>query len=323
MGQYILRRMILMIPILFGVTLLTYLIINASGDPLARFEFNPRTSPETLERIRENLGLNDPWYVRYFVWLGNVLQGDLGTSMINFRPVLDIVLDAMPYTILLSFLAITISLAVALPMGVYSALHRNGFIDRAFGVFATAGYAMPIFWLSLLLIILFSTKFREWGLPYLPSSGVESNRGPDAGSFSDRVQHIILPLVALTLPSIAAWSRYIRSSFLEELGQDFVRTARAKGLRNNVVIYSHALRNSLLPLITLVGLTLPDIFAGSLIVEQVFAYQGMGRVVTDALFEKDYTVIMGTTLFYAILIIVGNLIADVALALADPRIRYG
>ena len=323
MGQYILRRFLLMIPILIGVTLLTYVIVNASGDPLAQFEFNPRTSPETLDRIRANLGLNDPWYIRYFVWLGNVLRGDLGTSMITFRPVTDIVLNAMPYTLLLSFFAILISLLIALPMGIYSALHRNGLIDRSFAVFSTAGYAMPIFWLSLLLIILFSTKFREWGLPYLPSSGVESNRGPDAGSFTDRVQHIILPLVALTIPSIAAWSRYIRSSFLDELGQDFVRTARAKGLRNSVVVYSHALRNSLLPLITLIGLTIPEIFAGSLIVEQVFAYQGMGRVVTDALFDKDYTVIMGTTLFYAVLIIVGNLIADVALALADPRIRYG
>jgi peptide/nickel transport system permease protein len=323
MGQYILRRILQTVPILFGVTLLTYIIVNASGDPLQRFAFNPRTSPETLERIRENLGLNDPWYVRYFVWLGNVLRGDLGTSMINFRPVLDSILHVMPYTILLSFLAILISLAIALPVGIYSALHRNGWVDRTFGVFSTAGYAMPIFWLSLLLVILFSTKFREWGLPNLPSSGVTSNRGDDAGSFNDRVTHLILPLVALTLPSIAAWSRYIRSSMLEEMNQDFVRTARAKGLRQNVVVYGHAMRNAVLPLITLVGLTIPDIFAGSLIVEQVFAYQGMGRLVTDALFNKDYTVIMGTTLMYAVLIILGNLIADIALALADPRIRYG
>lgn len=322
MGQYILRRTLLTIPILFGVTLITYIIINASGDPLQRFEFNPRTTPATLDAIRENLGLNDPWYIRYFVWLGNVLQGDLGTSMINFRPVTQSILDVMPYTIFLSFSAIVLSLLIAIPVGIYSALRRNGIVDRFFAVFSTAAYAMPIFWLSLLLIILFSTKFREWGLPALPTSGVVANRGPDAGSLQDRFLHIILPLTALTLPSIAAWSRYIRSSMLEELNQDFVRTARAKGLRANAVIYSHALRNALLPLITLVGLTIPDIFAGSLIVEQVFAYQGMGRLVTDALFNKDYTVIMGTTLMYAVLIILGNLIADVALALADPRIRY-
>ncbi|HEV2527854.1 MAG TPA: ABC transporter permease [Thermomicrobiales bacterium] len=322
MGQYIIRRFLITIPILFGVTLLTYLIINASGDPLQQFAFNPRTSPETIERIRENLGLNEPWYVRYFVWLGNVLTGDLGDSMITFRPVLGTILDAMPYTILLSFLGIAVSLLIALPMGIYSALHRNGIVDRIFSVFSTAGYAVPIFWLSLLLIIVFSTKFREWGLPNLPSGGMMSNRGADAGSLSDRIQHLILPLVALTLPSIAAWSRYIRSSMLEEMGQDFVRTARAKGLRNRIVIYRHALRNALLPLITLVGLTIPDIFAGALIIETVFAYQGMGRVATDALFDKDYTMIMGTTLMYAVLIILGNLIADVLQAIADPRIRY-
>lgn len=323
MGQYILRRTLLTIPILLGVTLLTYVIINASGDPLARFEFNPRTSPETLANIRANLGLNDPWYVRYFIWLGNVLRGDLGDSMINYRPVTRSILDAMPYTILLSFSAIAVSLLIAIPVGIYSALRRNGLVDRFFGVFSTAAYAMPTFWLSLLLVILFSSKFREWGLPSLPTSGVVANRGPDAGSLHDRFLHIILPLTALTLPSIAAWSRYIRSSMLDEMQQDFVRTARAKGLRSVAVVYGHALRNALLPLITLVGLTLPDIFAGSLIVEQVFAYQGMGRLVTDALFNKDYTVIMGTTLMYAVLIILGNLIADIALAVADPRIRYG
>ena len=322
MGQFIFRRVLQTIPILIGVTLLTYVIISASGDPLQQFEFNPRTSPETLEAIRENLGLNQPWYIRYFVWLGNVLRGDLGNSMINYRPVLDSILHAMPYTILLSFLAIAISLIIAIPVGILSALRRNGVVDRVFSIFSTAAYAMPIFWLSLLLVILFSSKFREWGLPALPTSGV-TGRGPDAGSLGDRAVHLILPLVALTLPSIAAWSRYIRSSMLEEMNQDFVRTARAKGLRHNAVIYSHALRNALLPLITLVGLTIPDIFAGSLIVEQVFAYQGMGRLVTDALFDKDYTVIMGTTLMYAVLIIAGNLIADVALAIADPRIRYG
>ncbi len=323
MGQYILRRALMTIPILLGVTLLTYIIINASGDPLQAFEFNPRTSPETLEAIRENLGLNQPWYIRYFVWLGNVLQGDLGNSMINYRPVLDSILQAMPYTIFLSFSAIFLSLIIAIPIGIFSALRRNGIVDRVFAIFSTAAFAMPIFWLSLLLVILFSAKFREWGLPYLPTSGVTSNRGEGAGSLQDRAVHLVLPLVALTLPSIAAWSRYIRSSMLEEMNQDFVRTARAKGLKSNVVVYSHALRNALLPLITLVGLTIPDIFAGSLIVEQVFAYQGMGRLVTDALFDKDYTVIMGTTLMYAVLIILGNLIADVALAVADPRIRYG
>lgn len=323
MGQYILRRALMTIPILLGVTLLTYIIINASGDPLQAFEFNPRTSPESLEAIRENLGLNQPWYIRYFVWLGNVLQGDLGNSMINYRPVLDSILQAMPYTIFLSFSAIILSLFIAIPIGIYSALRRNGLVDRIFAVFSTAAYAMPIFWLSLLLVILFSSKFREWGLPYLPTSGVTSNRGEGAGSLQDRAVHLVLPLVALTLPSIAAWSRYIRSSMLEEMNQDFVRTARAKGLKASIVVYNHALRNALLPLITLVGLTIPDIFAGSLIVEQVFAYQGMGRLVTDALFDKDYTVIMGTTLMYAVLIILGNLIADVALAVADPRIRYG
>ena len=161
MGQYIIRRVLLTIPILLGVTLLTYIIINASGDPLQQFAFNPRTNAATLDHIKHNLGLDQPWYVRYFVWLGNVLHGDLGESMINHRSVATTILHVMPYTLLLSSLAIVIALLISIPMGIFSANHRNGFFDRFLTIFSMAGYAMPIFWLSLLLIILFSSKFAS------------------------------------------------------------------------------------------------------------------------------------------------------------------
>lgn len=323
MGQFIIRRVLQTIPILFGITILTFAIINASGDPLQQFELNPRMGPETLEQLRKNLGLDQPWYERYFIWLGNVLQGDLGVSMINFRPVSRLILDVMPYTIFLSLTSIVLSFLIALPIGIYSAIHRNSIFDRFFSVFSVAGFAVPTVWLSLLLIILFATKFREWGLPYLPTSGTQSLRGEGAGSLWDRTQHVILPLTALIMPQLAAWTRYVRSAMLEVIRQDYVRTAEAKGLGQRAITYGHAFRNAMLPLVTLVGLSLPDVIAGSLIVETVFAYQGMGRLVTDAVYDKDYTVIMGATLIYAVLIIVGNLIADILYAVVDPRIRYG
>jgi peptide/nickel transport system permease protein len=234
-----------------------------------------------------------------------------------------LIIDVMPYTIFLSLTSILLSFLIALPIGLYSALHRNGLLDRFFSLFSVAGFAVPTVWLSLLLIILFSVKFREWGFPYLPTSGTQSLRGEGAGSLWDRVQHLILPLTALTLPQLASWSRYVRSAMLEVIRQDYIRTAESKGLTERAVTYGHALRNAMLPLITLVGLSLPDVFAGSLVVESVFAYQGMGRLVTDAIYDKDYTVIMGTTVMYAVLIIIGNLIADILYAIVDPRIRYG
>lgn len=321
MAAFVIRRLLQMIPLLLGVTFVTFAIINQTGSPLTGQELNPRASREDVERIRENLGLDKPWLERYVIWLGNLIQGDLGLSLKTFRPVTSSILDVLPYTMLLSGLAIVVSLLIALPIGIYSAVHRNSVFDRV-GTFVTvAGFAVPTVWLGLLLIFLFAVRFDAWGLPSLPVGRSYNARG--GGDFVDRAVHLILPVTALALPQIAGWTRYIRSSMLEVIRQDYVRTAEAKGLRGRAVLYGHAFRNALLPLITLVGLSLPDLFAGGLIVENVFALNGMGRLSIEAVVDRDYTMVMGTTLFFSALVIIGNLVSDVLYAAMDPRIRYG
>lgn len=319
MISYIFRRLLQMIPLLLGITFVTFAIINAAGNPINRLLFDPRIKPEDRERLTRNLGLDKPWFERYFIWLGNVLQGDLGISLINSSSVTQRILNVLPNTLLLSGLAILFSLAVALPLGIYAAVHRNSAADRFIQFFSVAAFAIPTVWLGLLLIILFSVKFREWGLPALPVGGMYDVR--DGGGLKDRVVHMILPVLALSLPQVAGWTIYIRSSMLEVIRQDYVLTANAKGLGRRTVIFFHAFRNALLPLITLIGFSLPDLFGGSLVVENVFAWNGMGRLAFGAVGQKDYTMIMGTTLMFSMLIIIGNLVADVLYAIADPRIR--
>jgi peptide/nickel transport system permease protein len=319
MFRYIVRRLLQMIPILFGITLITFIIINAAGSPLQNMEFNPRVKPEDIERIRHNLGLDEPVWKRYFIWLGNVLQGDLGLSLINFRPVTERIQEVMFNTILLSVISTTISLSIAVPLGIYAATHRNGIVDRVTSVLSVAGYAIPTVWLGLLLIILFSIQFEAWGFPSLPVGGVRDLRGD--GGIADRVEHLFLPVTALVIPQVGIWLFWVRSNMLEVLGQDYMRAARARGLREKSVLYRHGLRNALIPLVTIVGLSIPDIFAGALIVENVFAYPGMGRLTITAIGDKDHTLVMGITLIFAVLVIVGNLIADLLYAVADPRIR--
>ncbi len=319
MLRYIVRRLLQMIPLLFGITLLTFIIINAAGSPLAELEFNPRVRPEDIARVRANLGLDEPLHVRYFVWVRNVLQGDLGYSLINFRPVSDRILEVMPNTLLLSGLSLLISLTIAVPLGIYAAVHRNSFLDRVINVVAVGGYAVPTVWLSLMLILLFAVKFDEWGLYSFPVGGVRDLRGD--GGLSDRARHLVLPITALVIPQVAVWLFYIRSNMLEVIRQDFVRTASAKGLSGRAVLYRHAFRNAMIPLITLLGLSLPDLFAGALIVENVFAYPGMGRLTIQAIGDKDHTLVMGLTLVFAFLVILGNLLADLFYAVVDPRIR--
>jgi peptide/nickel transport system permease protein len=319
MFRYIVRRLLQMIPILFGITLITFIIINAAGSPLKNYVFSQRVRPEDIDRIRNNLGLDEPMWKRYFIWVGNVLQGDLGLSLINFRPVTERIQEVMFNTILLSVLSTTISLSIAVPLGIYAATHRNGIVDRITSVLSVAGYAIPTVWLGLLLIILFSVQFEAWGFPSLPVGGVRDLRSD--GGIGDRLEHLILPVTALVIPQVGVWLFWVRSNMLEVLGQDYMRAARARGLREKTVLFRHGLRNALIPLITIVGLSIPDVFAGALVVENVFAYPGMGRLTVTAIGDKDHTLVMGITLLFAILVVIGNLIADVLYAVADPRIR--
>jgi peptide/nickel transport system permease protein len=321
MGRFILVRLLQMIPLVFGITLLTFAIINlVPGSPVADLEFNPRVRPEDRERIAENLGLNEPMYERYLTWVGNVLQGDLGLSLQNYIPVRDRIFEVMPNTLLLTISSTIFALVISIPAGIYSAVKRNSIFDNFTTIFSMAAFAMPSFWLAFLLLILFGVKFREWGLPGLPTSGAYDLRG--GGDFLDRFQHLILPTVALGLVQLAGWTRYIRGSMLEVIRLDYIRTAESKGLRNRAVLFGHAFRNALLPLVTLVGLSLPELFGGAFIVETIFAWNGMGRLAVDAAKQNDYTMVMGVTLMFAVLTLVSNLIADVLYAVLDPRIRY-
>lgn len=322
MGRFVLRRLLQMIPLLIGITLITFILTNAvPGSPVSNLAFNPNVSREDIERIETQLGLNEPLHIRYFVWVGNVAQGDFGLSLRNQRPVLDTILEKLPNTLLLTGTALVMSLILSIPVGVYSAVRRNSLFDNAATAGAVAGFSMPTFWLGLMVILLFAVKAREWGLPItFPASGSHDLR--DGGGLLDRLHHLFLPALTLAFVQTAAWTRYIRSQMLEVLSQDYMRTANAKGLKERIVIFRHGLRNAVLPLVTLLGIAIPDLFGGSLIIEQIFTWPGLGLLAFNSALNQDYTMVMGIVLFIGFLVILGNLIADVVYGLLDPRIRY-
>jgi peptide/nickel transport system permease protein len=323
MGAYVLRRVIQAIPLLFGITLLTFVIVNlVPGSPLVSIERElgiRRMRPEDIERITKHFGLDRPVHERYFAWVGNLVRGDLGFSLRNFRPVSELILHKLPNTLLLTTSAFLLALLLAIPTGVYGAVRRNSVFDHVTTAAAVAGYSVPIFWLGLMLLLVFAVKFKEWGLPSLPAGGAVDLRG--GGGVRDRIEHLILPVITLAFVQVAYWSRFIRSQMLEVLGLDYVRTARAKGLTERTLIFRHGLRNAILPLVTLLGLSLPSLFGGALITEQIFSYPGIGQLAFNAAVDKDYPLIMGTVLFAAVLVVLGNLLADIAYSLLDPRIR--
>jgi peptide/nickel transport system permease protein len=317
----IVRRLLQMIPLLLGVTLLTFAIINlVPGSPVNHLQLDPRSRPEDVANVRHKMGLDRPLYERYFVWLSYLVRGDLGPSLSNYTPVRDRIFGVLPNTLLLTGTSLALALAVAIPLGVFSAASRNSLFDHVTTILATAFASIPSFWLALLMIILFTVKFSEWGLPSLPVGGMRDLRGPSGPL--DRIEHLVMPATALALVQIAGWTRFIRSSMLESIRQDYVRTAQAKGLPRRAVIYSHAFRNALIPLVTLVGLAVPELFGGAYLIEQIFAWNGAGRLTYQAAQDNDYTLIMGATLMFALLTMVGNLVADVLYAIVDPRIHY-
>ena len=321
MSRYLLRRLLGMIPLLLGISFVVYALLNmVPGSPTDQYEFNPAIRPEDRQRIIENLGLDEPWYTRYFTWLTNVLQGDLGNSFVNYVPVIDKIQAALPNTLILSGMALLFALVFSIPVGILSAVKRNSFFDRAVTMISTAFFSIPSIWLGLLLIILFSVKFQEWGFYWFPTGGVQDLRG--GGGFVDRLEHLILPAFTLGVVQLAGWTRYVRSSMLEVIRQDYIRTAEAKGLRERAVLVGHAFRNAMLPLVTLIGLTIPDLFGGALIVENVFAYPGIGQLTVSSLQQSDYSVAMAAVMMLAFLTVLGNLIADVLYGVMDPRVRF-
>ncbi|MBA2467851.1 MAG: ABC transporter permease [Chloroflexia bacterium] len=321
MTQYIIRRLLGMVPLIIGISFIVYALLNlVPGSPADNIERSPTMRPEDFERIQANLGLNEPWYFRYFAWLGNAVQGDFGNSYINFAPVDFLLRSALPNTLVLAITSLVMALLISVPIGVFCAVNRNSVFDRVVNVIATAFSSIPTVWLGLMMIILFAVKFQEWGLPSLPTSGVRNLREPD--NILDRLEHLILPSVALALLSLADWTRYIRSQMLEVVRLDYVRTAQAKGLRDRSVLMGHAFRNAMLPLVTLIGLTIPGIFGGALIIENVFGYPGVGQLTVESLRASDYSVAMACVMMLAVLTVVGNLIADILYGVMDPRVRY-
>jgi peptide/nickel transport system permease protein len=320
-GRFILRRVIQMIPLMIGITLITFLLANAvPGSPVANIAFNPTIRQEDVRRIEEQLGLNEPLHIRYFVWISNLARGDFGLSLLNQRSVLDTILERLPNTLLLTGTALLLSLLFSIPVGVYSAVRRNSAFDNTATAASVAGFSMPTFWLGLMMILIFAVKAREWGWPItFPAGGAFDLRS--GGGFMDRMHHLFLPAVTLAFVQTAAWTRYIRSQMLEVLNQDYMRTATAKGLKERVVIFRHGLRNAVLPLVTLLGIAIPDLFGGSLIIEQIFNWPGIGRLAFNSAIGKDYTMVMGIVVFVGFLVILGNLVADVVYGLLDPRIR--
>ncbi len=316
MLAFTIRRLIGAVPLLLGVAVLSFVFMQlAPGGPDALFARNGRMSQEQLDAIRHNMGLDRPMHIQLLIWLGNILRGDLGTSYTQFQPVSRVIWDVFPNTVLLMAAGLALSLVSALVFGILAARRPYGFFDNVTSFVSYFGLAMPVFWFGLMLQLLFAVK-----LGWLPSAGKYAAQG--GGDIWDLLKHLALPAFTIAIGSIAGWSRYVRSSTLEVLGQDYVRTARAKGIRERVVISGHVLKNALIPFVTVVGIDVPLYLTGAVLTETVFAWPGMGRLFYDALTTRDYPVLMGTLILGAILIVLGNLVADLLYGLLDPRIRY-
>ena len=316
MGQYTLRRTLQAIPLLLGVAILSFAFIQyLPGGPLALIARNPHATPEQIKNIAHNLGLDQPGYIQFFHWLGGILHGDWGTSYNDNRPVLTDIGDRLPATLILMGSGFLVSFVLAITIGVLSAVWRYSIFDYITSFFSFFGLSMPVFWFGLMLQLIFA-----YHLGWLPAADAYDERaGP---SFGGGLQHIILPALTLGITSIAGWSRYLRSSLIEVIGQDYVRTARAKGVASIWVIWKHAARNALIPLVTVMALDVPTYFTGAVVVEVIFSWPGMGRLLFDSLNNRDYPVQLGLLLISAALIVLGNLIADLAYGLLDPRIKY-
>lgn len=311
MLKYSLRRILVSIPTLLAVLTIIFLVVRvAPGDP-AYAALGDYASEDAVERLRERLGLNEPLYVQYFQFLFGLLQGDLGRSLITQQPVADQVVVVLPYTLQLTFAGIIVGIVLGVPLGVLTAVHRNTWVDYAGRVFSLTGLSFPIFFLAVLLIYVFSVQ-----LGLFPALG--------AASFSDPISnlhHLILPAISLGVIMFAYVTRMTRSALLNVLSDDYIRTARSKGLPERKVLYGHALRSALVPIVSLVGIFTISLLGGSLLVEEVFARPGLGRYMIGAMKQNDYTALQSIMVIYAIIIVLINLITDLVYGLVDPRIR--
>lgn len=312
---YIVRRLLGAIPLLLGISVILFTIIQlAPGGPLDIYAENPSVSKEALAQIAARYGLDQPVPVQYFLWLKAVLVGDWGYSIRTGRPVLDEIVFRLGPTLQLGGLAMIISLLIAVPVGMISAARRGSKLDGTVTVLSFAGISTPVFWLALLLQLLFSVQ-----LGWLPSAGYQSIGD---GSFIDRLRHIIMPASVLSLATVASWSRFIRSGMIDVLNQDYIRTAYAKGRGEKAVLFFHALRNAMIPAVTVIAVDFVTIISGAVITETVFAWPGIGRLFMESMDGRDYPMLMGLMMMGSLAIVVANIVADICYAALDPRIRY-
>ena len=343
MTRYIIRRILQAIPLLFIISLILFLLMRSTGDPLAMMGGRRATRPEDRERLSRQLGLDKPLYVQYLYWLiGNdwtkidvdgdgvpetpgdrrgVVRGEFGTSMVSRgKPVLEIIWERLPNTLILMIPAEVIIILFSLAVGVYSALRQYSVVDHLVTALSFVGYSMPIFFIALVSMYIFAVNFKRWGLPYLPTVGMFD---PQVGKTAVQVLlHMVLPIVSMSVISIAGYSRYVRSQMLEVIGEDYIRTARAKGLPRQMVITGHALKNAALPLVTIVGLDVPMLLGGAVVPESIFAWPGMGRLFIDHVSRADTPVVMGILMLISVAVVLSQLVTDVVYAWLDPRIRY-
>lgn len=321
MLNYILKRILGLIPTLFGITLITFFVIHLSPGKPTRLqaEMSPRMTVEARQRLDKLYELDKPVHIRYFKWFGKLVTFDLGRSFADDRPVAAKIAERVPITLTINVFSLALIFCMAIPLGVISAVRENSLFDKLSAIFVFVGFAMPTFWLALLMMNLFGVS-----LGWLPVLGIKSLDFEEltlAGKTLDLSRHLILPVFISAFGGLAGISRYMRTSMLEIMHKDFIRTARAKGLSERAVIYKHALKNALLPIVTIIGLSIPGLIGGSVIFETIFAIPGMGKLFFDSVMARDYPVIMGILFIGAILTLLGNLTADIMYAYVDPRIR--
>ncbi len=313
--QFLLRRLLGMVPLLLGISLLLFIIIHlAPGGPLDAYVDNPSVTPQALAQIKVAYGLDQPLPVQYLKWVKSMAQGVWGYSIRSGRPVTEEISERLPATLLLGGSALALSMALALPIGVATAALRRTAWDHALTLLSFAGISIPVFWLALMLQLLFAIS-----LGWLPVAGYETI---GATGVADRLAHLAMPAVVLALATVAAWSRYLRASMVDVLGQDYIRTAYAKGHGTLGVLFKHALRNALLPVVTVVSMEMASIISGAVITETVFAWPGIGRLFVESMDGRDYPVLMGLMMMGSAALVLSNLAADIVYALIDPRIRY-
>ncbi len=319
MGRYLIRRLLLFVPILLVTSLVIFLIVSlAPGDPLSQFAANPAVPPEVSANLRRVLGLDQPWPVRYVKWLTNlIVNGDLGYSFTSRMPVSTLILQRLGTTLAVLGTAYVLSIILAIPIGIVSAVKQYSLFDHVATTFAFIGFSVPTFFTAMLLILIFGVQFH-W-FPWIYDSTLQVT---DAESFVELVRQCVLPVAVVTLFQTGTLTRYVRATVLENLPQDYVRTARGKGLSERLVIWRHVFRNSLIPIVTLVALGVPTVFTGALVTEQIFRVPGIGSLLVASVETGDTPVIMAIIFTYAVLVVIFNLIADVVYTFLDPRIKY-